>query len=84
MGPTSTKSLSFFPTLYTNSCERRSPVSAYPLETLLRQWARGDLTSEQAIGQILQILAKLQNSLQAVENRLLRWEQRDRQGPRAS
>jgi hypothetical protein len=59
-------------------------VSTYPLETLLRQWARGDLTSEQAIGQILQIVAKLQESIQAVENRLLRWERSSRHGPRSS
>jgi hypothetical protein len=56
-------------------------VSAYPLKTLLRQWARGDLTTEQAIGQILQIIAKLQESIQDVENRLLRWEQTGRQEP---
>jgi hypothetical protein len=59
------------------------PVSAYPLETLLRQWARGDLTTEQAIGQILQILAKLHEKVRVVENRLLRWEQTNRRGPPA-
>ena len=56
-------------------------MSTYPLETLLRQCARGDLTAEQAIGQILQLLAKFQNRVQEVENRLLRWEQAERQGP---
>ena len=53
-------------------------MSTYPLKTLLRQWARGDLTTEQAVGQILQFLVKLQESIQEVENRLLRWEQRQR------
>ena len=59
-------------------------MSAYPLKTLLRQWARGDLTTEQAIGQILQTLAKHQESIQDVENRLHRFEQAGRQRPRAS
>lgn len=56
-------------------------MSAYPLETLLRQWARGNLTTEQAIGQILQIITKLQDRIQEVENRLFRWEQAGRQDP---
>jgi len=56
-------------------------VSTYPIETLIRQWARGDLTAEQAIGQILQLLAKLQNRVKEAENRLFRWEQAERQGP---
>ena len=73
-----------FAVAYTKSCERRFPVSAYPLKTLLRQWARGDLTAEQAIGQILQVIVKLQESMQDVENRLHRCEQASRQGPRAS
>jgi hypothetical protein len=56
-------------------------MSAYPLETLLRQWARGDLTAEQAIGQILQVMAKLLERIQEVENRLFRWEQDERREP---
>jgi hypothetical protein len=56
-------------------------MSAYPLKTLLRQWARGDLTTEQAVGQVLQIIAKLQDRIQEVENRLLRWEKAERQNP---
>jgi hypothetical protein len=56
-------------------------VSAYPLETLLRNWAKGDLTPEQAIGQILQTIAKLQEKLQEVENRLFRCEQAERKEP---
>ena len=54
-------------------------MSAYPLETLLRQWARGDLSTEQAIGQILQVLAKLQDRIQEVENRLFRQERTEKQ-----
>ena len=53
-------------------------MSAYPIETLLRQWARGDLTPEQAIGQILQIVGKLQEQIQDIENRLLRREHTER------
>ena len=56
-------------------------MSAYPLETLLRQWARGDLTAEQAIGQILQVMAKLLERIQEIENRLFRWEQTEHRGP---
>ena len=56
-------------------------MSAYPLETLLRQWARGDLTTEQAIGQILQLIAKLQDRIQETENRLFRWEQAEQKDP---
>ena len=56
-------------------------MSAYPLETLLRQWARGDITAEQAIGQILQVMAKLHERIQEVENRLFRWEQAERRDP---
>ncbi len=56
-------------------------MSAYPLETLLRQWARGDLSTEQAVGQILQILSKLQDRIQEVENKLFRREQAERQDP---
>jgi len=56
-------------------------MSAYPLKTLLRQWARGDLTTEQAIGQILQIVSKLTDRIQEVENRLLRWEQAEHRDP---
>jgi len=53
-------------------------VSVYTLETLLRRWARGDLTPEQAIGQILQLVGKLQERIQDIENRLLRKEDADR------
>ena len=54
-------------------------MSAYPLETLLRQWARGDLSTEQAIGQILQIISKLQDRVQEVENKLFKRERTERQ-----
>ena len=59
-------------------------MSAYPLKTLLRNWARGDISTEQAVGQILQIIAKLQDRIQEVENWLYRQEQADRQDPSES
>lgn len=34
-------------------------MGAYPLEVLIRKWSLGELTVEQAIGQILQILLEL-------------------------
>jgi hypothetical protein len=52
-------------------------VSTYPIESLLRQWARGDLTTEQAIGHILQHLSSLQERIQEAENRLFRWEKKE-------
>jgi hypothetical protein len=54
-------------------------MSAYPLEKLLRHWARGDLSTEQAVGQILQIIAKLQDRVQEVENKLFRRERSEKE-----
>jgi hypothetical protein len=49
----------------------------YPLETIIREWARGNLTKEQAIGQILLLIQKLQKRVQETEARLFRLEQAD-------
>jgi hypothetical protein len=48
-------------------------VGAYSLEELLRRWFTHDITSEQAIGQLLQIL-------QEVELRVKRLEEKSKTG----
>jgi hypothetical protein len=53
-------------------------MGTYPLETIIREWSRGKLTTEQAIGQILLLVQKLQDRIQEVESRLFRLEQVDR------
>ena len=53
-------------------------MGTYPLETIIREWAKGNLTTEQAIGQILLLIQKLQGRVQEVEARLFRLEQADR------
>ena len=44
-------------------------MGIYPLETLIRKWGLGELTCEQAIGQILLILQKLVRRVEALEGR---------------
>jgi hypothetical protein len=53
-------------------------MGTYSLEIIIREWAKGNLTNEQAIGQILLLIQKLQERLKEVEARLFRWEQADR------
>ena len=53
-------------------------MGTYPLETIIREWTKGNLTNEQAIGQILLLIQELQDRLKEIEARLYRWEQRDR------
>ena len=53
-------------------------MGTYPLETIIREWSRGNLTKEQAIGQILLLVQKLQKRVREVEARLLRLEQANR------
>lgn len=44
-------------------------MSAYDLETVLKKWGTGELTTEQAIGQILLLLTSLNNRIGALEKR---------------
>lgn len=48
-------------------------MGAYSLEELLRRWFTHDITSEQAIGQVLQIL-------QEIEQRVKKLEEKGRSG----
>jgi len=44
-------------------------MGTYSLETLIRKWGLSELTTEQAIGQILLILQELIRRLEALERR---------------
>jgi hypothetical protein len=45
-------------------------MGTYGLEGVIRAWGRGDLTSEQAIGQILLLLQELEERIRIIERRL--------------
>ena len=47
-------------------------MSNYPIEELIARWKREELTAEQAIGQVLQVLHAQQQRLRALERRLPR------------
>ena len=49
-------------------------MSSYPLPELLRKWALGELTAEQAIGQLLQHLLAQAHQLAALEKLVARGE----------
>jgi hypothetical protein len=53
-------------------------MGTYSIETIIREWAKGNLTNEQAIGQILLLIQGLQDRLQEFETRLFRCEQKKR------
>ena len=44
-------------------------MGTYSLETLIRKWGLNELTTEQAIGQILLILQKLVRRVEALEGK---------------
>ena len=46
-------------------------MSAYELETVLKKWKRGDLTSEQAVGQVLLLLEALSVRVGNLEKKML-------------
>jgi hypothetical protein len=50
-------------------------MGAYPLEHIIREWAREKMTVEQVIGQILLTIRELQKLLAQIESRLIRLEQ---------
>ncbi len=45
-------------------------MSVYDLKVVVKKWEKGDLTTEQAIGQILQHLQALSGRVGALERRL--------------
>ncbi|MEM7332871.1 MAG: hypothetical protein AAF490_12355 [Chloroflexota bacterium] len=46
-------------------------MSAYSLEEISRKWRKGTLTSEQAIGQLLQVVVELNGRVGVVEKKLV-------------
>jgi hypothetical protein len=50
-------------------------MSTYTIPDLIHQWAKGDLTAEQAIGHLLQNLLALFNRQTEFEKRLRQLEQ---------
>lgn len=44
-------------------------MGTYSLDVLIRKWGVGELTVEQAIGQILLMLLELANRLASLENK---------------
>lgn len=46
-------------------------MSAYELDTILKKWERGDLSSEQAIGQVLQLLQELSARVGQLERKVV-------------
>jgi len=46
-------------------------VSTYDLTTLLQKWEKGELTSEQAVGQVLLMIQELSDRVGKLERRLV-------------
>jgi hypothetical protein len=44
-------------------------MGAYSLEELMRRWFTHDITPEQVIGQVLQVLQEIDQRLKALENK---------------
>ena len=45
-------------------------MGTYGMEGVIRAWGGGELTTEQAIGQILMLLHELEERLRSIERRL--------------
>lgn len=45
-------------------------MGAYSLDEIMKRWRKGELTAEQAIGQILQVMQSVSQRLGVVERRL--------------
>ena len=60
----------FFAQLYTLACRKVETMGARVLIEIIQAWEREQLTTEQAIGQILLLLQELEERLRIVENRL--------------
>ena len=50
-------------------------MGTYPLETIIREWKNGKLTTEQAVGQVLLLIQEMQKRVAELESRLFRCEQ---------
>jgi hypothetical protein len=50
-------------------------VGTYPLETIIREWKNGKLTTEQTIGQVLLLIQEMKERMAEIEARLFRCEQ---------
>ena len=59
---------------------KEDQVGTYPLETIIREWKNGKLTTEQAVGQILLLIQEMKERMADIEARLFRCEQAKRQG----
>lgn len=46
-------------------------MSAYPLDELLRKWTQGDMSTEQAVGHIIQHLKRLDEGQSDLDRRLV-------------
>ncbi|MCP4359061.1 MAG: hypothetical protein GY796_13680 [Chloroflexi bacterium] len=46
-------------------------MSAYELTTLLQKWEKGELTNEQAVGQVLLMIKELSDRVGKLERRLV-------------
>jgi hypothetical protein len=53
-------------------------MGTYGLEGVIRAWEREELTTEQAIGQILLLLQELEERIRGIERRLERYMERVR------
>jgi hypothetical protein len=56
--------------IYTLTCEGSRYMGTYGLKGVILAWGRGDLTVEQAIGQILLLLQELEERIRNAERRL--------------
>ena len=57
-------------------------MSVYSLETVLKKWKHGELTADQAIGQILQHLHGLADRIGKIERRQQGYERPPSKPPR--
>ncbi len=53
-------------------------MSTYGLEKVIEMWGVGKLTTEQAIGQILQLICEDRERMNEIERRLKKVEERER------
>jgi hypothetical protein len=65
-----------FELIYTLTCQGGRIMGTYGLEGVVRAWEREQLTTEQAIGQILLLLQEIEERIRRVEYRLERYAER--------
>ena len=61
-----------FSLVYTKTCEGGSIMGTYGLDGVIQAWEREQLTTEQAVGQILLLLQELKERILLLEQRLQR------------